>query len=575
MKIDNLYKVRHSTAHLLAQAVLELFPGTLITIGPVTEEGFFYDFLPSKNFKDEDLPKIEAKIRELAKKNLPIEQKEISKEEARKLFKDNPFKLELIDEIPSKTVGLTVQGDFADLCKGGHVKNTGEIKHFKLLGISGSYWKADRTGQALQRISGIAFPTAKELKEYERKKEEAAKYDHRKLGKELDLFSFHEEGIGFPFFHPKGKRILQAMTDYIRSELYKEGYQEIQTPIVLSEQLWHQSGHYGHYKPNMYFLQIDEKKYAIKPMNCPGCILIYKTRPHSYRELPLRLSEFGLVHRHELSGVLHGLFRVRAFTQDDAHVFCTPEQIENEIINILKFVQRTYEHFGFENIKFVLSTKPKKAMGDPKLWKKATHALKNALDQSNLPYDIDEGGGAFYGPKIDIHIKDSMGRSWQLGTIQVDFFMPKNFDLFYINNKGQKERPIIIHRAIYGSFERFLGILLEHYKGKLPFWLAPVQIKVLTISDEQLPYAQKITDKLKDHGLRVELVESSDPLQAKIKSAQMEQIPLMLIIGNKEVTNNTITIRYRDGKQEFGLTLQGLFEKLKLLEANKSPSRKA
>ncbi len=565
MEINDIYKVRHSAAHLLAQAVTELFPGTLTTIGPVTEEGFFYDFLPpeGKSFKNEDLPVIEAKMREIIQRKLPIEQKDISKEEAKKIFKENPYKIELINEIPDETVGLTTQGEFSDLCKGGHVANTSEIKNFKLLNISGSYWKANREGQALQRISGIAFPTKKELEDYERQKEEAAQYDHRKLGRELDLFSLQEEGIGFPFFHPKGKQILLAMSNYIRKELEKEDYQEIQTPIILSEHLWHESGHYDHYKPNMYFLKIDEQDYAVKPMNCPGSILIYKSRPRSYRDLPLRLSEFGLVHRHELSGVLHGLFRVRAFTQDDAHVYCTTDQIEPEILKIIQFVQRTYKHFGFENVQFVLATKAEDAMGDAKSWEKATNALKNALTTAHIPYKIDEGGGAFYGPKIDIHIKDSMGRSWQLGTIQVDFFMPKNFDISYINNQGQKEQPIMIHRAIYGSFERFLGILLEHYKGKLPFWLAPIQIKVLTISDDQLSYAQAIVDKLKEENLRVELCESSDPLQAKIKDAQLEQIPWMLVIGKKEVENGTITLRHRDGKQEFGLTLDQLIQKSK------------
>jgi len=371
----------------------------------------------------------------------------------------------------------------------------------------------------------------------------------------------HEEGPGFPFFHPKGTTILQVMTDYIRKELDKEGYKEIKTPIILSEKLWHQSGHYSHYKPNMYFLSIDEQQYAVKPMNCPGCILIYKSRPHSYRELPLKLSEFGLVHRHELSGVLHGLFRVRNFTQDDAHVFCTPDQIKQEILNIINFVKRTYATFGFENVEFLLATKPEKAMGDDALWDKATNALKSALKDVKITYDIDEGGGAFYGPKIDIKVKDSMGRLWQLGTIQVDFFMPQNFDISYISSEGKKERPIMIHRAIYGSFERFLGILLEHYKGKLPFWIAPIQIKVLTISDDQLPYAQEITQKLKDQGLRVELMESSDPLQAKIKTAQLERIPWMLVLGNKEVQNNTITLRQRDGKQEFGLSFEELLKK--------------
>ena len=563
MEINDIYKVRHSTAHLLAQAVTELFPGTIVTIGPVTEEGFFYDFLPpeGKSFKTEDLSKIENRMREIIKEDIPLEQKDVSKEEALRIFKGNPFKEELIKDIPDKTVGLTIQGNFADLCKGGHVTSTGKLKNFKLLGISGSYWRANRDGQALQRISGTAFPTEKELKEYEIKKEEAEKYDHRKLGKELDIFSLHDEGPGFPFFHPKGTMILRVMTDYIRKELDREGYQEIKTPIILSEQLWHQSGHYSHYKPNMYFLSIDEQPYAVKPMNCPGCILIYKTRPRSYRELPLKLSEFGLVHRHELSGVLHGLFRVRAFTQDDAHVFCMPQQIEQEILNIINFVKRTYGTFGFENVSFVLATRPENAMGDEALWTKATNALKGALEHADIKYSIDEGGGAFYGPKIDIKVQDSMGRSWQLGTIQVDFFMPQNFDLSYISSEGKKERPIMIHRAIYGSFERFLGILLEHYKGRLPFWLAPVQIKVLTISDDQLPYAQQVTAELKNHGLRAELLESSDPLQAKIKIAQLEQVPWMLVLGNKEVESNTLTLRHRDGKQEFGLSTEELLKK--------------
>jgi threonyl-tRNA synthetase len=563
MENNNLYNMRHSTAHLLAHAVTELFPGTLTTIGPVTDDGFFYDFLPPQNFKEEDLAKIEARMHELAKKNLPIVQKEIDKAEALKLFKNNPYKLELINEIPDKTVGITVQGDFIDLCKGGHVTSTGEIKYFKLLHISGSYWRADREKQALQRISGTAFVSEKDLKEYERQKEEALLYDHRRIGKDLNLFSFHEEGAGFPFYHPKGKKILLAMTDYIRAEMVKEGYQEIQTPIVLSEQLWHQSGHYAHYKPNMYFLSIDELPYAVKPMNCPGCILVYKTRPRSYRELPLRLSEFGLVHRHELSGVLHGLFRVRAFTQDDAHIFCAPDQIESEVISVLNFVKKTYAHFGFEHVTFKLATKPANAMGDAKLWDKATNALKQALEHANIAYETEEGGGAFYGPKIDIHIKDSMGRSWQIGTVQIDFFMPQNFDLAYIDSTGKKERPVMVHRAVYGSLERFFGVLLEHYKGKLPFWLAPVQVKVIPVSDRQLEHAGKIALNLREAGIRVELAEESDPLQAKIKTAQLEQIPWMVILGNKEIESNTLTLRYRDGQQETGLTLEALLQKAK------------
>ena len=561
MEINDLYKMRHSAAHLLAQAVTELFPETLTTIGPVTEDGFFYDFLPAQNFKEEDLAKIEEKMHEIAKRNLSLVQEEVSKDAARALFKDNPFKLELINEIPGDTVGITRQGDFVDLCKGNHVRNTKEIKYFKLLHISGSYWRADREKQVLQRVTGTAFVSEHDLKEYIRQKEEALLYDHRRIGKDLDLFSFHDEGAGFPFYHPKGKKILLAMTDYIRSEMEKEGYLEIQTPIVLSEQLWHQSGHYSHYKPNMYFLTIDEIGHAIKPMNCPGCILVYKTHPHSYRELPLRISEFGLVHRHELSGVLHGLFRVRAFTQDDAHIFCMPDQIESEIMKVISFVQRTYGRFGFENVQFVLATKPENAMGDAQLWEKAINALKQALEHAGITYDIDEGGGAFYGPKIDIKVKDSMGRSWQVGTIQVDFFMPQNFDLSYIDNTGNKQRPVMIHRAVYGSLERFFGVLLEHYKGKLPFWLAPVQIKVIPVTDKQLAHAQELANKIKQEKLRVEVAENSDPLQAKIKEAQLEQVPWMLIVGNKEIEKNTITLRRRDGSQETDLTFEELIKK--------------
>lgn len=561
MEMNELYKIRHSAAHLLAHAVTELFPGTILTIGPVTQEGFFYDFLPTRNFTEQDLAAIEQKMREIVKKNLPIEQKEVSKAEARKLFKDNPFKLELINEIPDGKVGLSCQGDFVDMCKGNHVAKTGDIKVFKLLSISGSYWRADKTKQALQRISGTAFISQEQMDQEEKQKEEALKYDHRKLGQELDLFSFQEEGPGFPFYHPKGQRIFNTCSNYIRGELDADGYEEIQTPIVLLDQLWKQSGHYTHYKPNMYFTQIDDRSFALKPMNCPGCILVYKNRPRSYRELPIKLAEFGKVHRHELSGVLHGLFRVRAFTQDDGHVFCSPDQIEPEVISVLKFAQRIYKKFGFEDVKVVLATRPENAMGSAILWEKATNALKNALKETDTPYEIHEGDGAFYGPKIELHIKDSMGRSWQVGTIQVDFFMPENFELSFINTEGKKERPVMIHRAIYGSFERFLGVILEHFKGNLPFWLAPVQIKVLPIADAQLPYAKEVVQALKKEHFRVELDVSSDPLPGKIKAAQLERIPWMLVIGNKEVEARTVTLRHRDGKQEPALTLDVLIKK--------------
>jgi len=559
--------VRHSAAHLLAHAISELYPNTQLTIGPATADGFFYDFLPEKNFKEADLPAIAERMREIAERGLPLGHKQISKDEARKLYKDNPFKLEIIDNLEGDTVGLATQGDFYDLCKGGHVDNTNKLKNFKLLGISGSYWRADRKGQPLQRITGTAFANPKELRIYEKRREEALKYDHRKLGRELDLFSFNETGPGFPFFHPNGKIIFNLLIQYLRNLLDHAGYKEISTPAMLNVELWKQSGHYDHYRDNMYFSEIDETTYAVKPMNCPGAILVYKSHPHSYRELPLRLSEFGHVHRHELSGVLHGLFRVRSFTQDDAHVFCTPDQIETEIIGMVTMALEVFKKFDFKDIRVILSTKPDKAMGDEALWKKAITALRDALDHTKIPYEVHEGEGAFYGPKIDFLIKDSMDRSWQCSTVQLDFFQAENFDLWYVTNEGTKARPVIIHRALYGSLERFFGILIEHYKGKFPFWLAPTQIKVLSITDEQMPYAQELAKKLKDAGFRVVVDESSDPISGKIKNAQLQQTPWMLVVGAKEVEGNTITLRYRDGKQEHGLTYDELLRKAQ--EANR------
>ena len=562
---NDLSILRHSTAHLLAHAVSELYPDTKLTIGPATEDGFFYDFLPAKNFKEEDLPILEKRMHEISKRNLPIEHKEISKDEARKIHKDNPFKLELIEAIPGDSVGLSIQGDFRDLCRGGHVKSTGEIKYFELNAISGSYWRADKSNQPLQRISGTAFFTEQDLKDYAQKKEDAEKYDHRRLGKQLDLFSFHEEGVGFPFFHPKGQAVLNALKEFMKKAQIGANYKEISTPIVLTDDLWRRSGHYNHYKDNMYFLEIDKRGHAIKPMNCPGSILIYKQKPRSFRELPLKLFEFGKVHRHELSGVLHGLMRVRAFTIDDTHIYCTDDQIESEIISSLNLIKKVMAKFGFEGINVAISTKPENAMGSDELWEKATNALKNALEKTGIKYKINEGEGAFYGPKIEISIKDSMGRAWQCGTIQVDFFQPENFDLTYIASGGEKKRPVIIHQAMYGSLERFFAILLEHHKGLLPFFVAPVQVKILAISKDQNNYAHKIADRLMHENIRVEVDDSNDALSAKIKNAQLEKVPWMLILGEKEESNNTTTLRYFDGKQEQNLSLDALISKAKNL----------
>jgi threonyl-tRNA synthetase len=563
MKEKDISVLRHSAAHLLAHAVKELFPETLLTIGPATKDGFFYDFLPVTNFKDEDLPRLEERMHEIAKRNLPLIHKQVKKELACKMYKNNPFKLELINDIPDDTVGIAEQGDFYDLCRGGHVASTGDIKYFKLLHISGSYWRADKNNTPLQRITGTAFFTQQELDDSVLQREEALKYDHRKVGKELDLFSFHEEGVGFPFFHPKGKIILNILTNHLRKKMICAGYQEISTPMMLSDELWRRSGHYQHYKDNMYFSIIDERSYAIKPMNCPGAILIYKERPHSYRELPLRLAEFGLVHRHELSGVLNGLFRVRSFTIDDAHIFCTEDQMAQEVESFIALNDAVIKSFGFDNIVIGVSTRPAKAMGSDELWDKATKALENSLKKLGKEYTIYPGEGAFYGPKIEFGIEDSLKRVWQCGTMQIDFFQSENFDLSYISSEGVKERPVVLHRAIYGSFERFFGILLEHYKGKLPFWLAPVQMKILTITDEQKEYARRVREELKNKDVRVEMDETSDQISGKIKRAQLERVPWMVVIGKKEEENKTMTLRFLDGKQEFGLTLEQVLERAK------------
>jgi threonyl-tRNA synthetase len=566
-KNDQLHNMRHSAAHLLAQAVVELFPDTILTIGPVTETGFFYDFLPSKNFKEEDLEKIEAKMRELVKRDYKIVGKEVSKDEARKLFKGNKFKLEIIDQLAEgDSVSIYSQGDFFDLCKGGHVESTGKIKHFKLTNISGSYWRANREGEQLQRISGVCFLTKEELDAYLQHLEDVQKYDHRRLGKQLDLFSFHDEAPGMPFFHQKGLAIYNKMIDWLR---YARGtaYQEIKTPLIMNESLWKTSGHYDNYKEHMYFTSADEVPCCVRPMNCPGSILVYKDRPRSYRELPLRLSEFGFVHRFELSGVMHGLFRVRAFTIDDAHHYCTMEQIESEVIFVLKLIEKVYSKFGFNKIRIALATRPEKYIGSLEVWDQATNALKRALEANKIDYKIQEGDGAFYGPKLEIKVEDAMGREWQCGTVQVDPFMPMNFGLEYVDADQSRKTPFILHVAIYGSLERFMGILLEHFKGNFPFWIAPLQARVMTITDGQDAYANDIVNALLHAGIRVEKDHSGDQISAKIRRAQVDKVPWMLVVGQKEMDQKTITLRHPDGKQEFGLSLETLLERAKALNA--------
>ncbi len=563
MKEKDLSVLRHSAAHLLAHAVKELFPETLLTIGPATKDGFFYDFLPTVTFKDEDLVRLEERMHEISKRNIPLTHKQVAKDVAREMYKNNPFKLELINDIPDDTVGIAQQGDFYDLCRGGHVESTGDIKYFKLLHTSGSYWRADKNNAALQRITGTAFFSQKEVDDFIQQREDALKYDHRRLGKELDLFSFHEEGVGFPFFHPKGVTAINALMEHVRKYLRRNGYQEVYTPVMLSDKLWEKSGHDKHYRENMYFSEIDEKTYAIKPMNCPADMLIYKERPRSYRELPLRYADFGVLHRHELSGVLSGLFRVRSFRQDDAHIFCTKDQIEEEVERFIMLYDAVIKPFGFGNIVIGVSTKPAKAMGDDEIWDHSTKILEKVLTKLGKQYTIYPGEGAFYGPKIEFGIEDSLKRVWQCGTIQIDSCNPENFDLTYINSEGIKQRPVILHRAIYGSLERFFGILLEHYKGRLPFWLAPVQVKILTITDEQKEYAKNVMNMLCEKDIRVEMDETSDQISSKIKRAQLEQVPWMIVLGKKEVENGTVTLRYLDGKQEFGLTIEQVFEKAK------------
>lgn len=538
---------RHTTSHIMAQAVKRLYPSTKLAIGPAIDTGFYYDFDSEKPFSVEDFEKIEAEMAKIIKEDYPVERFTLPREEAIKFMEERGeiYKVELIRELPEDAeISFYKQGEFIDLCAGPHVPSTGKIKAFKLLSVAGAYWRGNEKNKMLQRIYGTSFPKKNQLDEYLFRLEEAKKRDHRKIGKELDLFDIMEEGPGFPFFLPKGMVIRNVLEDFWRKEHRKRGYQEIKTPIILNEELWHQSGHWDHYKENMYFTKIDEENYAIKPMNCPGGMLVYKRKLHSYRDLPERVAELGLVHRHELSGTLHGLMRVRCFTQDDAHIFMTPDQIESEILGVISLIDDFYKVFGFK-YHVELSTRPENSMGSDEDWERATNALKNALEKKGIDYKINEGDGAFYGPKIDFHLEDSIGRTWQCGTIQLDFQMPERFDLTYIGPDGEKHRPVMIHRVVFGSIERFIAILTEHYAGAFPVWLSPVQVKILPILEKQHDYVAEVKKALEEKGVRVEADLRNEKIGYKIREAQLEKVPYMLVIGDKEMENRTVAVRSR------------------------------
>lgn len=556
---------RHTSAHLLAQAVRRLFPDVKLAIGPAIEDGFYYDFDVEHPFTTENLALIEEEMQKIKKADYPIIRQELSHEDAIALFEEQgePYKVELIKELPPDSqVSIYKQGEFVDLCLGPHLPSTGRIGVFKLLSVAGAYWKGSEENKMLQRIYGTSFPKKKDMDEYLERLEEAKRRDHRKLGQELDLFGIAEEGPGFPFFYPKGMVLITELENYWRSEHRQAGYLEIKSPVVLSRALWERSGHWDHYKENMYFLQIDEQDYAIKPMNCPGAMIYYKTRAHSYRELPLRIAELGLVHRHERSGVLHGLMRVRCFTQDDAHIFMLPEQITDEIIGVMEMIDHFYRTFGF-SYRVELSTKPEKAMGSDEIWDVAINALKRALEMKEIPYQINEGDGAFYGPKIDFHLQDSLGRSWQCGTIQLDFVNPESFDLTYISDDGSKKRPVMIHRVIFGSIERFLGILTEHYGGAFPVWLAPVQVKVLTVASRHAEYAADIAHRLEQEGIRVEVDDRNERVGYKIREGEVEKVPYLLVIGDKEVSSAMVSVRKRGVGDQGVCPLQEFMDSVK------------
>jgi len=549
---EDLEPLRHSCSHIMAHAVSELFPGVKLAIGPAIADGFYYDFDKKEPFTPQDLEKITEKMKEIIEKDYPFVRSEKSREKALKFFRDKSekYKVELIQELDDDKVTFYEHGNFVDLCKGPHIKSTGEVKHFKLLSVAGAYWRGDEKRERLQRIYGTAFFTAEELDRYLVLLEEAKRRDHRKLGVELDLFSVHEEaGAGLIYWHPKGSLIRKIIEDFWEREHLKNGYELVNIPHIARIDLWETSGHTDFYQEYMYSpMDIEGMKYIIKPMNCPGHILIYKTKVRSYRDLPIRWAELGTVYRYERSGVLHGLLRVRGFTQDDAHIFCRPEQLEDEIIRVIDFVLFMLKTFGFSDYDVALSTRPEKYVGSLESWEKATEALSKALERVGLAHTINPGEGVFYGPKIDVKIKDSLGRTWQCSTIQVDFNLPERFDITFIDPSGQARRPIMIHRALLGSLERFFGVLIEHYGGAFPVWLAPVQVRVLTITDDQIEYAQKVYERLNEKSIRAEVNFDNEKIDKKIRDAQIQKIPYMLIIGNKEVASGTVSVRRRDQK---------------------------
>ena len=552
---EGLFTLRHTAAHVMAQAIQHLYPGTKFAIGPAIDDGFYYDLESDHVFSQEDFAVIEKEMAKIAKANLPIEKKILSRNEALEFFRsrNQDYKVILIQDLPEDAIISTyTQGDFTDLCRGPHVRSTGKLKVFKLMTVAGAYWRGDEHNKMLQRIYATAFFDKEELDRFLFVRAEAEKRDHRKLGKQLNLFSFHEEGPGFPFFHPKGMVIRNELIAYER-ELFREfGYEEIMTPIILSKKLWLQSGHWDHYKENMYFTQIDEEDYAVKPMNCPGGILYYKTNQHSYRELPKRVGEFGIVHRHELHGALHGLFRVRVFTQDDAHIFMTQDQMKDEVIKTMEMYRKLYSIFGLE-YHVELSTRPENSMGSEELWEISTNALRDAVEAAGVPYVINEGDGAFYGPKLDFHIKDCLGRTWQCGTIQMDMQLPERFDVNYVGEDGEKHRAVMLHRAGYGSLERFIGILIEHFAGAFPSWIAPVQVKVVPVTEKHMNYARSVADALSASNVRVEIEEGNDTLGYKIRKAQMEKVPYTLVVGDKEMNGHTVSVRSRKNGDEGSL----------------------
>ncbi|CAM2777475.1 threonine--tRNA ligase [Hathewaya histolytica] len=557
--------LRHTAAHILAQAVKRLYPEVKLAIGPAIDNGFYYDFDAPFSFTPEILEKIEKEMGNIVKENLELQKFVLSRDEALKLMKEKgeDYKVELIEDLPEDEVlSFYTQGEFTDLCAGPHVPSTKIVKAVKLLSIAGAYWRGDEHNKMLQRIYGTAFTKKSELEDYLNLLEEAKKRDHRKLGKELELFGLLEEGPGFPFFYPKGMVLRNSLEEYWREMHTKAGYQEIKTPIILNEALWHKSGHWDHYKDNMYFTKIDNEDFAIKPMNCPGSILVYKSALHSYKEFPLRLAELGLVHRHELSGALHGLMRVRCFTQDDAHIFMTKDQIRDEIIGVMKLVDEFYKVFGFEYFVEV-STRPEDSMGSDEDWDVATNSLIDALKSIDKDYRINEGDGAFYGPKIDIHLKDCLGRTWQCATIQLDFQMPERFDLSYVGADGEKHRPVMVHRVIFGSVERFIGILIEHFAGAFPTWLAPVQVKIMNITDAQESYAQEVYEKLKENGIRVELDLRNEKIGYKIREAQLKKVPYMLVLGNKEMEEGKVSVRARKEGDLGAISVNDFINKIK------------